>query len=54
MNIFNLLVKQKIKNCNKIALLIDDKEYSYGKLTDKIIKMISFLKKVELIIKAKY
>ena len=45
MNIFNLLVKQKIKNQNKIALLIDEKEYSYGELTDKIIKMISFLKK---------
>jgi long-chain acyl-CoA synthetase len=45
MNIFNLLVKQKIKNYNKIALVIDEEEYSYGKLTDKIIKMISFFKK---------
>ena len=45
MNIFNLLVKQKIKNYNKIALVIDEEEYSYGKLTDKIIKLISFFKK---------
>ncbi len=45
MNIFNLLIKQKIKNRNKIALLINEEEYSFEKLTDKIIKMISFFKK---------